>query len=96
MMASQSAKNRALLQKTLALWISWWRDLLLIKGGCPDNITNIDQKEALYREAGYYDIIGIEKFINSLIRARAEIESNANARLVLDVLMLSIPQREGG
>jgi DNA polymerase-3 subunit delta' len=96
MLASQSAKNRAALQSTLALWISWWRDLLLIKGECPDAITNVDQKEVLYREAEYYDIIGIEKFINDLIRARAAIESNANARLVLDVLMLGIPQREGG
>ena len=96
MLASQSAKNRAALHKTLALWISWWRDLLLIKGECSDAITNVDQKEALYREAEYYDIIGIEKFINDLIRARAAIESNANARLVLDVLMLGIPQREGG
>jgi DNA polymerase-3 subunit delta' len=96
MLASQSAKNRAALQSTLALWISWWRDLLLIKGECSDAITNVDQKEALYREAEYYDIIGIEKFINDLIRARAAIESNANARLVLDVLMLGIPQREGG
>jgi DNA polymerase-3 subunit delta' len=94
-MASQFSKNRAEVQKLLLLWISWWRDLLLIKGGCREIITNIDQKETLFREEAYYDIIDIRNFIVSLSQAGILLKNNANPRLVLDVLILGMPKRKG-
>jgi len=94
-MASQFSKNRAEVQKLLSIWISWWRDLLLIKGGCREIITNIDQKETLFREEVYYDIIDIRNFIISLIQAGTLLKNNANPRLVLDVLILGMPKRKG-
>jgi len=94
-MASQFSKNRAEVQKLLSLWISWWRDLLLIKGDCREIITNIDHQETLFREEAYYDIIDIRNFIISLIQAGTLLKNNANPRLVLDVLILSMPKRKG-
>lgn len=94
-MANQFSKNRTEVQKSLLIWISWWRDLLLIKGGCHESITNIDQKEILFREEVYYDIIDIRNFIISLIQAGTLLKNNANPRLVLDVLILGMPKRKG-
>jgi DNA polymerase-3 subunit delta' len=94
-MASQFSKNRAEIEKLLSIWISWWRDLLLIKGNCREIITNIDQKETLFREEVYYDIIDIRNFIISLIQAGMLLKNNANPRLVLDVLILGMPKRKG-
>ena len=88
------SKNRADVHNLLSLWISWWRDLLLIKSGCRDIITNIDFRETLYREEAYYDIIDIRNFIRSLVQAGTLLKNNANPRLVLDVLILDMPRRK--
>jgi DNA polymerase-3 subunit delta' len=94
-MASKFSKNRAEVQKLLSIWISLWRDLLLIKGGCREMITNIDHQETLFREEAYYDIIDISNFILSLSQAGTLLKNNANPRLVLDVLILGMPKRKG-
>ncbi len=94
-MASKFSKNRAEVQKLLSLWISLWRDLLLIKGNCREIITNIDHQETLFREEVYYDIIDIRNFIFCLIHAGMLLKNNANPRLVLDVLILGMPKRKG-
>jgi len=93
--ANQFSKNRTEVQKLLATWISLWRDLLLIKGGCSETITNIDYSETLFREAVYYDIIDIKNFITSLIQAGILLKNNVSPRLLLDVLILDMPNRKG-
>lgn len=93
--AGKFSKNRAEVQKLLSLWITWWRDLLLIKGGCRDIITNIDYEETLFREEAGYDIMDIRNFILSLIQTGMLLKNNANPRLVLDVLILDMPKRKG-
>ena len=92
-LANQFTKNRESVQEVLSLWVSWWRDLLLIKGGCGDFTTNIDQEATLYREAEIYSLKEVKTFIEGLQRAMEELDQNANPRLVLEVLMLSMPFR---
>ena len=92
--AGRFSKNRADVQNLLSLWISWWRDLLLIKSGCHDIITNIDFRETLFREEACYDIIDIRNFITGLAQAGTLLKNNANPRLVLDVLILDMPGRK--
>jgi len=94
-MANQFSKNRTEVLKSLAVWISWWRDLLLIKGGCHEIITNIDHRETLFREEVSYDIIDIRNFILSLIQAGTLLKNNTNPRLVFDVLILGMPKGKG-
>lgn len=91
--AAQFSKNRELVQEMLALWLGWWRDLLLVKGGNSEFITNVDQEATLFRQAEDYSLRQIEGFIHCLQAAIEQLEQNANPRLVLEVLMLSLPQR---
>ena len=95
-LSSQFTKNRGAVRDVLSLWVEWWRDLLLIKGGCSDFITNIDRESTLYSEAESYHLTGIKGFIRSLQQTMEALGQNANPRLVLEVLMLDIPKREGG
>ena len=92
-LAAQFSQNRGLVQEILDLWLDYWRDLLLIKAGCDDTITNADMLATLVDQAKGYSLVQVKSFINSLQAAEEQLRQNANPRLVLEVLMLSIPRR---
>ena len=93
-LAVQFGKNRKSVQETLDFWIEWWRDLLLVKAGCTALITNIDFEDTLVEQAGTYSLAEIKSVIDSLQAAGEQLGQNANPRLVLEVLMLSLPRKE--
>ena len=76
------------------MWLDWWRDLLLFKVGCSDAITNVDRLATLIKMAKGYNLAQIRAFINSIRAAGDQLRQNANPRLVLEVLMISIPEAE--
>ncbi len=90
-LAAQFSQNRGLVQERLDLWLAWWRDLLLVKAGSSGDITNVDRLATLIDMAKGYSLAQIRAFINSILVAGEELRQNANPRLVLEVLMLSIP-----
>jgi DNA polymerase-3 subunit delta' len=93
-LATQFNQGRQPVLDTLDLWISWWRDLLLLKLGCSDIIANIDQMDMLRKLADIYNIKRIRMVIGSLQEARDQLRQNGNPKLVFEVLTLNIP--EGG
>jgi len=93
-LAAQFNKSRDSVEEILRLWLEWWRDLLLIKEGCAEFITNVDQEVKLNQASKDYSLAEIRHFIEAVRAALEQLEQNANPRLVLEVLMLSIPNRE--
>jgi len=93
-LAAQFTQNRGLVQEVLDLWLDWWRDLLLVKIGCGDIITNVDRLDKLAEIAEDYRLAQIKAFINSIQAAGEQLRQNANPRLVLEVLMLDMPGKE--
>lgn len=93
-LAAQFSQNRAPVQEILDLWLSWWRDLLLVKVGCSDTITNVDRLATLNELASGYSLTQIRGVIKSIQAAGEQLQRNANPRLVLEVLMLAIPVGE--
>jgi len=79
------------LREMLDLWLSWWRDLLLIKGGSSTEVTNVDREATLRSQARGYSLPQVRDFIAALRAAVWQLEHNANTRLTLEVLMLSLP-----
>ncbi len=75
----------------LELWLTWWQDLLLVKNGCGEFITNIDRREALQEAATQYSLSAIGGMLQSIRETTQQLEQNANPRLALEVLMLNIP-----
>ncbi len=93
-LAAQFSQRRESVQEVLALWLDWWRDLLLVKVGCSEAITNADLEATLIDSARGYKLAQIKAFINSIQAAGEQLRQNANPQLVLEVLMLSIPRRK--
>jgi DNA polymerase-3 subunit delta' len=92
-LAAQFSQNRASVHEVLDLWLDWWRDLLLVKLGSSDTITNIDHEAELVEMGGDYSLAQIRAFLGSIQAAGEQLEQNANPRLALEVLMLGIPGR---
>jgi DNA polymerase-3 subunit delta' len=89
----QLARRSRSIQPTLELWLNWWRDLLLIRGGSSDTIGNIDFSSSLEQEAREYSLGDIAAFINSIRATQRQLEMNVDPRLALEVLMLDLPSR---
>jgi DNA polymerase-3 subunit delta' len=92
-LANQFNRDREMAEGVLNLWVSWWRDLMLTRGGCRDHVINVDQKDTLPLEANKFHLSAIKGFINSILDAVRALEQNSNPRLVLEVLMLNIPKK---
>ncbi|GAH61901.1 unnamed protein product [marine sediment metagenome] len=95
-MAARFNQNRGAVYDILDLWLDYWRDLMLVKLGCHDMITNIDRKDELVEMAGGYRLAQIKSFIESIGSAAEQLRQNVNTRLALEVMMLDIPRKEGG
>lgn len=89
--ASLFRSNRDAARDLLAMWLRWWRDLLLIKEGAQEYLHNIDQANALRAQASSLTTPQIVDFIRRLLRTIAALDENASARLALEVLMLNLP-----
>ena len=94
-LAAQFSQSRGLVQGVLDLWLDWWRDIMLVRAGCKDIITNVDLEAMLVDQARGYSLAQIKAVINCLQAAGEQLRQNANPQLVLEVLMLSIPRRQG-
>ena len=92
-LAAQFNKNRGSVQEILDLWLDWWHDLLLVKIGCVEAITNVDVSTVLEQRAKDYSLAEIKSFISAIQSAGKQLKQNANPQLVFEVLMLSIPGR---
>jgi DNA polymerase-3 subunit delta' len=89
--AQQLSRSPDGLREVLDLWLIWWRDLLLIKGSSSTEITNIDREVTMRSQALGYSLTQVWDFIEALRTAVWQLEHNANIRLTLEVLMLSLP-----
>ncbi|MDD4986678.1 MAG: DNA polymerase III subunit delta' C-terminal domain-containing protein, partial [Dehalococcoidales bacterium] len=77
----------------LAFWLDWWHDLLLVKIGCAEAVTNVDVSDVLGQRAADYSLAEIKDFITAVQSAGRQLKQNANPQLVFEVLMLAIPGR---
>ena len=95
-MATRFSQNRGQVYDELDLWLDWWRDLMLVKIGCRDIITNVDRLAILVEMAGKYRLAEIRSFIQSIRMAGEQFRQNVNPRLAIEVLMLDMPGKERG
>lgn len=93
-LASRFSQNRGAVYDVLDLWLDFWRDLLLVRLGAGDMITNIDRKNEMVELAGGYRPASLRNYIDSIRSAGVQLRHNVNARLALEVLVLDIPQKE--
>ena len=91
-LAAQFGQNRRAAMETMATWLAWWRDLMLISSGCKSAIISVDYEQALEGAAKSLDLGTIKDFIARLYLAREEVLRNVSPRLAFDALMLDLPR----
>ncbi len=93
--ASLFGSDRDAAKDLLALWLRWWRDLLLIKEGAEEFLHNADHADSLRSQASGLSTPQIVQFIHRLMQTLSSLDSNASPRLAMEVLMLNLPIEAG-
>ena len=90
-LAAGFSRKRQGVFEVLDTWTAFWRDLMLIKLGLKETVSNTDIEAELAQRADGYSLEEIRDTINSILQTEQGLRSNANARLALEVLMLQMP-----
>jgi DNA polymerase-3 subunit delta' len=94
--AEELSRTSAALQPTLALWASWWRDVMLVQQGCSGSVRNVDLAAYLEHDAASFDPVHVQRYLARLQAAPTQINQNVNVRLLLETLVLHLPAPRPG
>ena len=89
--ASLYYRDREEALETLDIWLSWWRDLLVLREAGPEWVYNQDYADKLEEWKQAYAPGQIVGFISAMAKTLEALNSNVNARLGLEALMLALP-----
>ncbi len=87
--AAEELSKREDLAAVLRLWQTWWRDIMFVCCGCEELIVNLDYLDALRRQGRDCDVAQATAALRGGESALQQLEQNVNARLCLEVLLLS-------
>lgn len=87
LLAKEISKYKEQIKEILDIFLSWYRDLLLIKHK-KNNILMIDYKEVLIIEEREYSIKRLCHIIEEIEKAKTRIRQNANLQMTMDILLL--------
>jgi DNA polymerase-3 subunit delta' len=90
-LSARFLRDRESVKEILYLWLRWWRDLILIKEGAEEYVQNPDEVTHLRLQATRLTTRQIVAFLKGVNQTLEALDSNANARLALEVLMLNLP-----
>jgi DNA polymerase-3 subunit delta' len=89
--AQAAGRDVIALKELLALWLTIWRDLLLLKSESQTKIVNLDWHESLQRIASQINLAQVNDMIVRLQTALLNLDRNVNPRLNLEVVLLKLP-----
>jgi DNA polymerase-3 subunit delta' len=89
--AASLSRDPALVREVLALWLGWWRDILLLTSGSHVAVTNVDRVAMLHQQAGQVTLGQAQRMVAQLRSTIKNLDLNVNLRLALEVLLLSLP-----
>jgi DNA polymerase III subunit delta' len=90
--AQQLSHNPPQLREVLTLWLTVWRDLLVLQSGASQTkIMNLDWRDRLQQLAGQTHLNQAREMVVRLRTTLLNLERNVNPRLNLDVLLLKLP-----
>ncbi|UYN92649.1 MAG: DNA polymerase III subunit [Anaerolineales bacterium] len=89
--ADKASKDRQQLKNMLLVWLSFWRDVLVGASGAGVALANVDRAAeigSLGQKIGFPEAAAA---LQAVERAVTQLETNVNARLALEVLLLELP-----
>ncbi|MFN8596563.1 MAG: DNA polymerase III subunit delta' C-terminal domain-containing protein [Anaerolineae bacterium] len=90
--AENLTKKDGRVRETLDLWRTWWRDVLPAASGSAAELVNPDRVEQIRGVAQHIDVAKAKSAAERCGRALWQIDHNATARLVVEVLLLDLPK----
>jgi DNA polymerase-3 subunit delta' len=91
-LAESLARDTGAVRETLDVWSSWWRDVLLAAAGSPAPPAHAHRAAQVRAQAQRLGLAGATTALDAVNRALGQIERNAQARLVMEVLLLDLPR----
>jgi len=88
--AENKAKDKDTLRIQLPIWLSYWRDILIVSTGSQSPISNPDWKEKIAETAERVGTKKTQKFISAIMRTISFLDNNVNPRLAMEVLLLDL------
>ena len=85
-------RDRESAQRELELWIEFWRDVMLVRQGLNEHIKHLGRHSAMKAHADELSLQQIARVMASIKQTMRYLEQNANARLAIENMMLSLPQ----
>ncbi|MGA7192289.1 MAG: DNA polymerase III subunit delta' [Anaerolineales bacterium] len=90
--AEKLSKDKDSMRNVLLLWLSYWRDVLLRAGESSVPIANIDRAQEIESIAERVSMSEARRVVSELETALSQLESNVNARLLAEVILLDWPK----
>ena len=90
--AEKLVKDKDTLRNVLLLWLSYWRDVLLCAGGSAVPLANIDRAKEIESLAERVSMSEVRRMVSKLENSLSQLESNVNARLLTEVILLDWPR----
>jgi DNA polymerase-3 subunit delta' len=80
-------------RETLRVWMSWWRDVMLMQLGLPGRVVHLEASEqaALRQAAERVSRPAARQAAAAIQQTLADLDTNVNPRLALDLLLLRMP-----
>ncbi|MBX3086636.1 MAG: DNA polymerase III subunit delta' [Anaerolineae bacterium] len=91
-MAESLSRDKKGIAAMLELWLSYWRDVMLLSHTTVTPITNRDHDHTLRQIAIHVRIDDVLKVMTAIQRTAKYLDANVNTRLALEVLMLDMPR----
>jgi DNA polymerase-3 subunit delta' len=87
--AAGSMGDAAAADAALDLWLTWWRDALLVQQGCPELVVHRERLESLRRLGAPPAVIW--RALSRIQETRQQLAANVNVRLAVEALLLDLP-----
>ncbi|MBI5788340.1 MAG: hypothetical protein HZA78_05745 [Candidatus Schekmanbacteria bacterium] len=90
-LSEKLSKEKTLAKEFLLLANLWYRDLLFLKLGLGGgNLINQDKEELLQKQAGAWDVAGLQNCLQQIQEAFSAFQYNANPRLILENTLINL------
>ena len=90
--ASKASREPVTVRQHIELWISWWRDVLLLCSQSETGIVNVDQINEIRQLSRQLTLAQAVAGLQALQAAADQMEANVNARLAIEGLLLQLPR----
>jgi DNA polymerase-3 subunit delta' len=91
-LAARFGHDREVVNTILRMWLDVWRDIILIKAGCPEAITNLNLEVETTRLASGFSLFQVRACLKEIRDLGEQLRRNVNPRLALDVFLLGVPK----